>query len=197
MMLGTMEKKTEFYLSDFMSLEKELAGREPEWLLSLRRDAVQQFSHLGFPTRKEEAWRFTNLGPVTKVPFLGSVGERAEVTRDQLDSIPFCDLGGPRVVFVDGFFVPELSDLGEMPEGVTVRNMGSRETVDLVKPHLGRHAAYKEQAFVALNTAFWRDGIYVEVARNTVVEKPLQVIFLVTGDEVARRYHPRNLVRDC
>ena len=69
-MIGTPEAKTEVYLSDFANIERELLKKDPSWLLDLRRDAIQRFSHLGFPTRKDEAWRFTNLAPVTGVPFL-------------------------------------------------------------------------------------------------------------------------------
>ncbi len=66
--------------------------------------------------------------------------------------------------------------------------------MQFIQSSLGRYSSYADQPFVALNTAFWRDGFLLEAAPNTVVEQPVHLLYLASGDEVARRYHPRNLV---
>ncbi len=119
-----------------------------------------------------------------------------EVAVDSRTIEPFRLQESFQVVVAGGRFVPGLSILDGLPRGVEVR--GLAEALDTfpqrVLPHLGRYADFKEQAFVALNTAFLTDGVFFQVPEGTLLERPVHVIYLTAADGVATRSHPRTLV---
>jgi Fe-S cluster assembly protein SufD len=101
-----------------------------------------------------------------------------------------------RLVCVNGYFSPELSFLEKLPRQVkagSLRDALSRER-DLVAPHLGRYATYGDHPFVALNTAFMKDGVFVWVPKGMIVEKPIHLVFLATGNDGPALSQPRNLI---
>ena len=166
------------------------ASRAPSWLRELRAGGIGRFAELGFPSMKQEAWRFTNVAPIAEGSFdLAKVPARIPT----LDDIrPYLLLEtGPRLVFVDGFFQPALST----PFFDDVQSLAHvvQHRPELVREHLGKYAAIGERPFSALNTAFVHDGAFVHVAARATAELPIQLLFLATG---AQRVvmHPRNLV---
>jgi Fe-S cluster assembly protein SufD len=116
--------------------------------------------------------------------------------------------GSHRLVFVDGFFVAELSDVGELPPGVYAGSLAAALAAEpqRLEPHLGRHVRVgetviegkqvDENPFAALNTTFFADGAFVHVPRGTVVETPFHLLFLSTAaaDGDPRLSYPRNLL---
>ncbi len=187
-------KEKDAYLSDFFDFEKAQVNAEPAWLRDLRRDAMTQFSTLGFPTIKDEAWRFTNVAPIARTQFRPGPGPEQVVNRDDLDALWCGNLGVPRVVFVDGVFRSDLSD-GCDQAGLVVGSLRDawRER-EATRAYYARQAGYFDHAFVALNTAFAADGAYIEVASGTVLEQPVHVLFVATRQEQPQRIHPRALV---
>lgn len=166
------------------------ASQVPAWLKELRAGGIERFAELGFPSMKQEAWRFTNVAPIADTTF---VTAKAPARLPTLDDIrPFLLLeAGPRLVFVDGFFQSALStpffdDVQSLAHVVTHRP-------DLVRQHLGQYAATQDRPFAALNTAFVYDGAFVHVAPKATVELPIQLLFLATGAQPVL-IHPRNLV---
>ncbi len=189
-------KEKDTYLSDFVGFEKQQVSEEPSWLQDLRRDAMSRFSTLGFPSVKEEAWRFTNVAPIARADFRFAASDGALLSLADLDRVDCGNLGLPRLVFVDGIFRPDLSDAFEQ-KGLTVTSLRQawRERPDEVREHYGRLASYDEQPFVALNTAFACDGAYVRVAPRTVIEQPVHLLYVASPEDgAARRIHPRTLV---
>jgi Fe-S cluster assembly protein SufD len=165
------------------------ASRAPTWLKDLRDSSIARFGDLGFPTMKQEAWRFTSVARIADGSF-----ELAKPPAHvpQLEEIlPFLVLeAGYRLVFVDGFFQPSLStpffdDIQSLAHVVTHRQ-------DLVREHLGKYAAAQDRPFSALNTAFVSDGAFVHVPAKAALAEPIQLLFLASGKQVVT--HPRNLV---
>ena len=194
-MLEVIEEK-DVYLSSFAEFEKGAAAA-PAWLRRLRGTAMDRFAELGFPTLRDEDWRFTNLAPLVRVPFRPATsftlsGRATERLRDfSLDGGD-----GIQLVFVNGRYAPSLSTVRPLPAGV---NAGSLAAVlathpERVEPHLGRHAGYEEHAFVALNTAFIRDGAFVSIPKGAVVNGPIHLVFVSTAPAEATVSHPRNLI---
>ena len=100
---------------------------------------------------------------------------------------------GARLVFVDGVYAPQLSANDSTVEVSTIGRMASRGTATVVQePHLGRHAAFDDNAFAALNTAFLHDGALIVVPRNVAVAAPVHLLFIATQPEAAS--YPRCLV---
>ena len=195
----TATERVSRHLAGFETFEKGRAGAEPEAVRELRRRAMERFASLGFPTTRLEDWRFTNVAPIAKTAFVRA----AEIDAGQVDpaAIEPWTFASARasLVFVDGVFSPELSELDRLPEGVVLTSLAHalESRPDEIAAHLGRHAKFDDHAFVALNTAYMEDGAYLSVARGTVLEEPLHVLYYSTGttgpaDEPVAAY-PRNL----
>jgi Fe-S cluster assembly protein SufD len=166
----------------------------PRWLQDLRDRAAVRFAALGFPTVRDEEWRFTNVAPIASADLVmappgGAAGAAAEV----LDASPFADAVN-RIVVVDGRFAPEWSRTGSLPAGVRVGSLASAvtEQAEFVQRYLGRLADFGSRAFTALNAALNADGAYVYVPDGVVLADAVHVLFVSTGPGTMS--HPRALV---
>jgi Fe-S cluster assembly protein SufD len=153
------------------------------WLNLRRALALERANALSVPTTRDEEWRFTDLAPLKKLRV-----EPAGHTAALVDVAPY---GVPeaacRLTFVDGVYSPVLSHPGALPEGVTVSTLmdGVTENPALMGAHLAVHADFTEQMFVALNTAWLRDGALVHIAQNTALREPLHLLFIATRKDAA------------
>jgi Fe-S cluster assembly protein SufD len=181
--------ETDVYRSLFDRRQAALRGTEPAWLQVLRREAMERFETMGFPTTRDEAWKYTSVAPIARTAF-----EPAALGRfDGRSLAPFRLRGTREVVFVDGHHVPELSRGGT--DGIEV--LGLREALgrdpDRLQPHLERHTP-DETAFMALNSAFVEDGALVEIPAGHVAPQPIHVIYYTTGDGPPAMTTPRTTV---
>jgi Fe-S cluster assembly protein SufD len=182
MTIATALSEPQPFLAAFEELSAQLDGGEPERIRQLRRDAIGRFGELGYPTPQQEEWRFTNVGPLARTPFRPAAP--AVVAAAAIGRYEYADCA--QLVLVNGRFAPELSHLDGLPAGVVVGGLAAAlaERPELVDEHLGRHAGFAQQPFVALNTALHRDGALVHVPRETVVERPINLINVsVAGGE--------------
>jgi Fe-S cluster assembly protein SufD len=191
-MIDVMEDK-DIYLASFDQLEKLPGGQGPPWLHKLRRSAMERFVELGFPTLRDEEWRFTNVAPLVKVSFKLAPRQRNTLTSEQVRHFVGGDTDCYRLVFVNGHFAEDLSS-GGRTEG-----MASLATVldahpSWPEPYLARFAKYDEQPFTALNTAFIRDGACVLIPKGAVIEKPIHLVYISTARGEPVVSHPRNLI---
>jgi len=169
------------------------ASGAPAWLKELRDGAIARFDALGFPTTKQEAWRFTSVAALTETPF--ELAHPADRIPRLADIQPFLLGAGPRLVFVNGFLVRSLST--PVSDGFRFDGLAQAlvDTPELVRQHLGGYAAFAERPFAALNTAFVRDGAFVHVPARVTIDEPMQLLFLTTPGDGARLVtHPRNLI---
>jgi Fe-S cluster assembly protein SufD len=183
------------YVAEFASSEKELDG--PPWLRKVRKSAIGRFEALGFPTQKHEDWKYTNLAGLLRVPFKPAILGRPDgVVAEKLEPFGFGVLKTSRLVFVNGRYSARLSYLRQLPEGVRIAPVAEilRSEPEAIKKHLAQYARFEEDAFVALNTAFFLDGAYVEIPRNTVVEEPIHLLFISTAKDFPIASYPRNLI---
>lgn len=127
-----------------------------------------QFAELGFPTPRDEDWRFTPVKPITELNFTAAAAD----TNATLDGCVFAGITGPQLVFVNGHYAADLSQIGELPAGVEVRNLTAG---DCPAPPTA------EDAFAALNAAAATDGPYICVANDVNFETPVRVYYLSTG----------------
>ena len=189
----------EAYLAASESFESNGASHDPAWARELRRDALDRFRELGFPTarRGNEEWKYTDVMPIARVPVrLGLTGVTAQVDDGAVERASLGAAGWPQLVFVNGRYSETLSSVDVLPDGVTAVNLAEamRSTPDLVQPHLARFAVYQDNAFTALNTAFLHDGAFVHVSRGARVDDPIRLLFISTGDEQETVAHPRVLI---
>jgi len=165
----------------FRSLAPALPGSQLAWMDVLRLRAFEQFRVMGFPTRADEAWKYTSLDALNQrllrfVPASDHLAEARRIARaQQLDGVH-------RLVFVDGVFAPELSDIGTLPSGVFVGSLA--EALDTMPERVRAHldgVAFAD-GLTALNNAFARDGYVVFVPPGVTVDKPVHALF-VAGEE--------------
>jgi Fe-S cluster assembly protein SufD len=163
------------------------------WLQDLRDQAASRFVELGFPTVRDEEWRFTNVAPIASSEFRLAPPARLEPAA--LDTFIYSDAPF-RLVLVNGRFSPELSRTSGLPTGVRFGSLATASTdqADVVGRYLGQLADPSSRAFAALNTAFTHDGAYVYVPDGLVLEQPLQILFVSDGDGAASMSHPRTLI---
>ncbi len=182
------------YVAEFERLDQARTATDPAWLRAIRERALARFTTLGFPTTRQEEWRFTNVSPIADRVFRLPAGPDADLDGGHLAPFRFAAADAIEIAFVNGHFAPGLSALDRLPTGVLVRSLADTlsNDPDRIAPHFGRHAAFENQPFAALNTAFVRDGALVETAPNTVVTRPIHILFVAaSGGEVS---YPRVLV---
>jgi Fe-S cluster assembly protein SufD len=186
------------YLAAYQAFAGNGASAAPDWLKSLREAGIRRFVEVGFPSTREEKWRFTSVEPIARTQF-APVAPAASAA-GALDAIAGAAVGAPSdrlmAVFINGRFAPELSSLDRLPGGMAAGGLAAALATrsDLVRRHLGRYASVESNPFTALGTAFVTDGAFVHVPRNVTVDRPVQLVFVSvpeTGPSVA---HVRNLV---
>lgn len=171
-------------------------GRTPEWLLPVRRAAIERFRGLGFPTTHDEDWHFTSAAPIADAEFVSRVAGGGDVRSTDLEPFTFGQIDWTQLVFVNGRYAPELSSVVAPPSGVRVASLADalHEGVPVVRERLTSLAALDHGAFVALNTALFVDGAFVHVPANVVVERPIHLLFVTDADAASGAAHPRNLI---
>jgi Fe-S cluster assembly protein SufD len=164
------------------------------WLQDLRDQAASRFVEQGFPTVRDEEWRFTSVAPIASSEF--KLAPQARLDADALDS--FLYASAPlRVVILNGRYSPELSKVAGLPKGMRFGSLATAitEQADVVARYLGQLADSNVRSFTALNTAFSQDGAFLSVPDGLIVEQPLQILFISTGESsVATMTHPRSLL---
>ncbi len=181
------------YLDSFKRLE--YGDRGPAWLRPVRKAAMERSVELGFPTVRDEDWKFTNVAPLAKKSF--SPSESGDtVTLDDLAPFVFRGQESARLVFVNGEYVSQLSDSCAQPGGVIACSLAQSLELnqELVKLHLAQYQDYQDDFFSALNTAFVKDGGFVLVPNGSVVEKPIHLIYVTTKTAMPPATFPRNLI---
>jgi Fe-S cluster assembly protein SufD len=169
----------------YEALARETWREGPRWLGELREAALARFLERGFPTRRDEDWKYTNLAALARLPFVP--GDAAAET-DATD--PLAGLDAYRLVFVNGSYRPGLSTPGPVRAGSLANALTSGDGA--AESHLGRYADYRANPLVALNTAFLSDGLFAHVPPGAVLDKPVYVRWISAG-EVALS-NPRALI---
>ena len=183
------------YAESFSGLEKSAASRGLSWLRKIREGGFVRFGETGFPTLRDEDWRFTNLSPIAQTPFRLVHNGHALPSRSDIE--PYRVAGAAcELVFVDGRFAPGISYLGELPARVKVASLAAELSRDpgAVEAHLGRYLEIQRDPFSALNTAFIEDGAYIHIGKGVVLEAPIHLLFISVAHGAPTVNHPRNLM---
>jgi Fe-S cluster assembly protein SufD len=193
--MQSVDKNIQWYQSRFEAFERSLNGEKSRPIHTLRRDAIRCLGEAGFPTTRQEEWRFTNVTPITKIEFQPIF--RYELNRTTRDDIrKFLLDGAIHAVFVNGMFSSELSDIDTLPQGVVVGSLAEalKKNPEIVQPNIARLVKTGENAFTALNTAFLWDGGFLSVPKNVIIDRPVQFIFVASDYKYTYAAQPRNLI---
>lgn len=180
-------------LSSFMAFEERIDVQSE--LHDIRTSALKNFETKGFPTKKEEAWKYTSLNAVLKNDF--TVFPKTEIAIQYSDVKKYFlhEIDSYKVVFIDGVFSSHLS--ATTHEGIDVCLMSSalnKPKYKMIIDTYFNQIASKDESLTSLNTAFANEGAYIYIPKNKVAEKPIEIMYFSTGSEAALMVQPRNLV---
>ena len=167
--------KGDRYLADFQTFEGSLKADEPFWVHQVRQQALARFSDLGFPTarRGNEKWKYTSVVPIANATFEYPF----DLNSDEMKAADIGQFspqanGWTTLVFVNGRYCETLSLLQAPTNDSLVTNLSDAFHSDrrVAEAHLARYATFEDDAFIALNTTFLKDGAFVHVPEDTSLQ---------------------------
>jgi Fe-S cluster assembly protein SufD len=184
----------EHYLAEFSALRAQFPGHGFEWLKQSRQGALDAFASTGFPTPRNEDWKYTRVAPIEKRSFTLPPHDTIEVEARDVARFSLDGLDCEQLVFVDGRYVDALSRRNVVESGARITTLESamNASSQLLESHLGHYADITGQAFSALNTAFMTDGAVIHVKNRGGNHHPVHLLFIATHPDVIA--HPRMLV---
>jgi Fe-S cluster assembly protein SufD len=189
---------TSAYVTKLKDFDSGPGSGAPAWVRNIRKAAIARFAADGFPSTKNEDWRFTRIRPILQHDFrLLEKPSSNGLSVAQLGEMSFPDAGCVRLVFLNGHFVGGLSSMNDLPQGLHVATL--REAIDTdratVQRHLAEHDGTSQSPFVALNTGYLLDGAFVHIAKNALIDKPIHLVFVsAASSNGGVMSHPRNLI---
>jgi Fe-S cluster assembly protein SufD len=189
MAVNASDRALASYVEAFDTQRAALPGARAPAIRALRAGAIARFAERGFPTLRDEAWKYTNLARIARGAF--PTGEAAEIDASAL--APF-RLDGPshRLVFVNGRFAPALSDLGAVPQGAAV--MPLAEALERDDDGLAGELEDDRDGLAALNTALMRDGLCLRLGPGVVLDRPVELVHFAVAEAAPVGSHPRSLI---
>lgn len=167
----------------------------PDWLADSRRAALAWVAEHGFPTAKHEDWRYTRLAPILAVGLEPAAPDASGRVDAAFVAAHSAELGGPRMVFVNGHFRADLSELDRLPAGAIVTDLAGALADarpgyrDALAPVLS--GGQPRDAFIAMNDALAPDGVFVHLGRDVVVPEPIHLVFVADAAAGALLSSPR------
>ncbi len=184
-MMNAAATSTSHYVADYENSASALPGQHLPWLQQLRSDALQKFRQQGFPSPREEEWKYTNVKAIEKKRFSPSVIESGLAAVDARWLDAYCLADAWIVVLVDGRFSAELSSLQDLPDGVILCSMTEalEKYPEQLQARFGRAMTRENHGFIHFTTAWFSDGLYLHIPPQTVLHKPVQLLHVVTQPE--------------
>jgi len=179
-------------LSSYIAIEDHLEADSP--IHDLKNKAIKNFEAKGFPTKKEEAWKYTSLNSILKTDY--SLFPKQDHTIEIKDVRKFFlhDIDTFKIVFIDGVYSSFLSETTHDQLDVCLMSsaLNKAKYEPVIEAYFNKVA--KEDSLTSLNTAFAKEGAYINIPKNKEVDKPIEIINFSTGNEAAVMLQPRNLI---
>ena len=177
-------------LKDKLISEFELSKNSLFGTLKLREEAMESFSKQGIPGRKSEEYKYVNMDLMLKGDF--SFDTKTSLTAKQIEQTKFLK-NAIIVVIENGIFVPALSKIDSLPKGLQIVNITDASSNEIFQKYFSKCINETNDPFAALNTALAKDGIFIHVAKNAVIETPIHIIHISSASQNSI-IHPRNLI---
>ena len=182
-------------LASFMAFENKGSVDTDSKVHEIRTEAMENFEKLGFPTKKEEDWKYTSLKSVFNhdygiLPEIDSHIELKDIKKYFLHEIE-----SYKIVFVDGAYSSFLSDTTHDGADICLLSAALKKPkYQMIIDHYFDKITSKNDSLTSLNTAFSKEGAFINIPKNTVLEKPIQILYFSTGSEKEILLQPRNLI---
>lgn len=164
------------------------------WLYEKRNLAFEVFKESGFPSIKEENWKYTDIRPIIEKPFFTN-HKKNLINKTQLETTGFSNLDCIELVFINGLFSVEHSNINKLPKEVIVCDIHTAldEHEDLLNKYI-TNCTNNNNPFTVLNSAFIQHGCFIYIPENTVIEKPVHLLYLTREQEKPFISNPRNII---
>ena len=172
------------YIERYQSIADELPGYNLPWLNAVRQLALGSFESTGFPSPREEEWKYTNVTALEKKLFApSSISTSSTIDKEWLETHKLADTW--TLVLVDGYFDPKLSDLVGLTDKVIATGIAEalQSHPHRVKALLGTTLEKESHGFLAFNTAYFSDGAFIDIPADVILKKPLQILHISTRNE--------------
>ncbi|MBL3656044.1 Fe-S cluster assembly protein SufD [Fulvivirga sediminis] len=182
------------FITHFNELESRINGESKSAFHDIRKEALESFKTLGLPDKRNEEYKYTPVQRVLKKNFdFGVVGEQATLSADEIRDNYIPGLKTNTLVFINGVFSEKHSEIISKDIIIKDFNLALKENKEDIETYLAKYADYKEDAFVALNTALAENGSFIKLENNKVIEEPIALYFI--NDAKSKEVHsqPRNL----
>jgi Fe-S cluster assembly protein SufD len=175
-------------------IEQEVPWGNLPTISRMREIAHDRLKNRGFPTARDEEWRYTDLRKLQKMVFSiggaddGEPGVLLEKTQ-LAPSAKYC------MVFVNGVFSESLTHIPQLPDGITIQPLAAAlcDDTTILQKYLGTALPEEPHGFTSANSAYFRDGAFIRLGRDAVLDAPMELVF-ITSSGSPRVAHPRNLV---
>ena len=191
-MITELVKSESNYQAAFRAVRH--ASPTAAWAELVRGSAMDRFEQLGFPTVKNEEWKYTNLAPLIKDKFIPAVS--SDITTEAVARYIYPEAADNHVVLVNGFFSAQLSSL--KAQGVVAIDLleaiADARYGKIAREYLARNATYHDNGLTALNTAFLQSGLFILIPRDVKIEAPLLITLVSDSTEPHTANFPRVLI---
>ena len=183
-------------LKDFAQYEAGLNSAAQTDLHQIRKTAINAFSEMGFPTVKQEDWKYTNLANISKKTFNQQFESNLSSSEINLSQLLIPNLEANLLIFENGIYRADLSKIKEEATGLIINNLQTafKTSPELIVQHYTKYADHKAEAMVALNTGLAQDGLFVSVPESYVMQHPIYVLHIANAIDNAVLSSPRNLI---
>ncbi|HAY33826.1 MAG TPA: Fe-S cluster assembly protein SufD [Ignavibacteria bacterium] len=188
---------TKKLINEFQAYQSKLNGDASGSLNHLRTDAMSVFEKLGFPVKKMEEWKYTNLSPVMNHDFeFSSDLSVSGITRADINKYIFSDGNVNRLVFINGIYSRELSSVISNNEKIFIGSISDsmKNYKEIFEKHYSKYADYKNRSLAALNTAFSPEGAFIYLKKNTELDTPVHILNISDSKIKSVFSQPRNLI---
>ena len=182
-------------LASFMAFENKSSVDLDSKVHELRSKAIDQFEKTGFPNKKDEEWKYTSLNSVLNKDYnLFPSGEKA-VELKKVKKYFLHEIESYKIVFIDGVYSSFLSDTTHEGADICILSSALKQPkYKMVIDHYFGRIASDQTSLTSLNTAFSKEGVFINVPKNAVLPKPIQILYFSTGSEKEVMLQPRNLI---
>jgi Fe-S cluster assembly protein SufD len=191
--MNNTDLKTQL-IADFKTAEGRMNGEAKSAVHQIRQQALERFDKLGFPTIRHEEWKYSNVKNLVSQAF--EFNAVTNFSAKDLEEMPIPNLEGNILYFINGIYNAELSVIVSPDSELQILTFAeaAKTQPELVEQYFNKYSDYQDNAFTALNTAFAKNGIFVHVPDNKVVEQPIILRFISDARTLNVASQPRNLI---
>lgn len=179
-------------VSSYLAFDDHLEDDSP--IHEIRKKAIHTFEEKGFPTKKEEDWKYTSLKSILNKDYSVFPKGDKEVKFKKVRNYFLHDIDSYKLVFIDGVYSSFLSQITHDVIDVCLMSsaLNKSKYSSIIETYFNKAA--NSDSLSSLNTAFAKEGAYIRISKNKEAQKPIEIINFATGTEAATMLQPRNLI---